>query len=386
MKFILICVFTLFSQSIYAQGTLEAELPDLDWFKKIKENSNFSINSQVGSASNIGKTPKAESGTFLKVAPNLGLDFMPRDELVISPMISGEFKRFNEKRASELGDEDLAEFRTMAIFFAESGDEWSMEGGHARVKSRIPIVDAQFITTPLLQKYFENDIRAGWLTTGETFEESLAFSLKEQKNDLSLQDRGNSYKNDFDSINLEAGLSAKFKNNFKLGFFSKLERKDYTFRPADFSDGAASPSDSLHPLLREEAQEHTIQGIFKFKDHELTTGMGLRLVKDRIFGARDSRSLRPKINLKSVWTDKLKTHMIVSVDQTQFQNFRVRPDLGERSELRKEWQFKTTLGSEWEISKSLSFLAQWDYSRLVTNFASGTYFEHIITTGIQWKL
>lgn len=386
MRLILLLGLMLASGNLSAQNTLQVDIESSNWLNKLKENSTISLGSQYGSSSNIGKTPKAEGGTFLKISPLLGKDFMPSDSIVISPMLSGDFKRYNEKRASSIGDEDFAEFRTIGLFFTESGSEFSLEGGHARSKLRIPIVDNQFNTTPLLQKYYENDVRLGWLRPGEKVEITTALSLKEQKNDLLLLDRGNSYKNDYSLVSVEAGVSTMFSKTMKIGILSKLEKKDYAFRPADFSDGAASDPSSPHPFLREDAQEHGLQIITQMKEHALTAGVGLRLVKDRIFGARDSRSLKPKLGLKSSWTDKLKTNLSFSADRVEYQNFLLNPDQGKRSDLRKEWQLRSSFGSTWALEKGLDLVIQWDYSRLVTNFANGTYFDHMIAAGFQWKL
>lgn len=387
MKTLLFLLILLIPRLTMAQGQLKIELPGSQWLQKLKESTTATVSSQLGSSSNIGKTPKSEAGTFLKVSPQMMLEFIPSDKLVISPIISGEFKRFNEKDAANLGDEENAEVRIMGILFAESGDEWSLESGHARTKHRTPIINSDLTTTPLLQKYSENDLRASWTRIGETMETSFSISYKDQNHEIPLMDRGNEFKNDNEIMATEISWLKKFGKTFQLTVSSKLERKDYDFRPADFSDGAASDeSVTTHPRLREESQEHTIGSSLRVDVHQLKLNLGYKLVKDRIFGGRDSRGLKPGIQLLSQWSDKMKTSLRLTARQNNFENFRVDPSLGSASDLRKEWDYSTSFTTEWALTKKFSVIGQWDYSRLVTNFANGTYTDHTLISGIQWKL
>lgn len=385
MKGLLIAIL-LIPGAIQAQEMLDIELDQSGWLKKIKEKTNVSISAETGSSSNVTKTTDGESGSFTKFKPALSLEFEPTDNIVVAPMLSTEFTRFTDASNARLADEDYVEFRTMALHFTDGGDEWSTEAAHVRSKTRIPIISSDLTTIPLLQKYEENEIRTGWAGYGEANEGSLMLIYRDQNHDLPLQDRGNEFLNDHETMAAELKVGHSVSESLKVYLKANYQRKDYQFRPADFSDGAASSPDSTHPLLRQDVQEYTLESALEMGRHKMGIALGYQLLKDRIFGAGDNRGIKPKVDLTTAWSERFETKIGAAATQSAYSNFRVDPSLGSQSELRNEWQFTSSFTMRWEFTRVLSLIGGWDYSRLSTNFAAGSYTDHTLSTGIQWKL
>ena len=341
-----------------------------------------SVAISVGSSSNVGKLNNESSGTYGKVSPALSFEYLPSDTVVLNLQVNGEFKQFSEAATRTIGDEKNGEIRSAGIWFIN--DTWEMGGdvGAFYTENRLPVQVSSTETSAQIQKYMEPDSRLYLAWVGDKFSAETGASAKLRQYSTTTEDRGNAYRNDFDTFGGDLKISYALAESFKLSAIVLIEDKKYKERRADFSDGAASNPGSPHPILRETANEVGLAADYTFGKFKFTSTPIIRFNKDRVFGARDSETLKFQQKIIVPIGKKLTWSPGITVSEERFSRFRSNPE-GDPfgSPLRKDLDFKVTSPMKYILKENLQINAEYGFSRKDSNYANSSYTDHAVSAG-----
>lgn len=341
-----------------------------------------SVAISVGSSSNVGKLNNESSGTYGKVSPTLSFEYLPSDAVVLNLQINGEFKQFSETATRTIGDEKNGEIRSAGIWFIN--DTWEIGGdiGAFYTENRLPVQVSSTETSAQIQKYIEPDSRLYLAWVGDKFSVETGASAKLRQYSTTTEDRGNAYRNDSDTFGSDIKIGYALAESFKLSARALIEDKKYKERRADFSDGAASNPASPHPILRETANEIGIAADYTFGKLKLTSTPTIRFNKDRVFGARDSETLKFQQKIIIPIGKKLTWSPGFTVSEERFSRFRSNPE-GDPfgSPLRKDLDLKVISPVKYTLKENIQINAEYGFSRKDSNYANSSYSDHAVSAG-----
>ena len=342
-----------------------------------------SVGISVGSSSNVGKLNQDSSGTYGRVSPSLSLEYLPSDSVVLNFQINGDVKRYSEDSARTIGDEKNGEARLSGIWFINDTWEFGGDLGGYYSENRLPVQISSTETSAQIQKYTEPDSRLYLAWIGEKLSVETGANAKLRTYSTTVDDRENTFHNDFDSFSGDVKVGYSFAEAFKLSLKVLIEDKQYKERRADFSDGAASNPLSPHPILRETANEFGVVADYQIGKLKLTSTPAVRLNKDRIFGARDSQTLKFQQKIMIPIGAKLSWSPGFTLSQESFERFRSNPE-GDPfgSPLRRDLDLKLTSPFKYTLKQNLQVNAEYGFSRKDSNYANSSYSEHTVSAGL----
>ena len=341
-----------------------------------------SVTISVGSSSNVGKLNNKSSGTYGEVSPAISFEYLPLDTVFLNLQVNGEFKQFSEAASRTIGDEKNGEIRSAGIWFVN--DTWELGGdiGAFYTENRVPVQISSTETSAQIQRYMEPDSRLYLAWVGDKFLVETGASAKLRQYSTKTEDRGNTYRNDFDTFGGDLKIGYALAESFRVSAKVLIEDKKYKERSADFSDGAASNPRSPHPILQETANEIGLAADYTFGKLNFTTAPTIRFNKDRVFGARDSETLKFQQKIIVPFGKKLAWSPGFTISEERFSRFRSNPeDDPFGSPLRKDLDFKVASPMKYTLIENLQINAEYGFSRKVSNYANGSYTEHAVSAG-----
>lgn len=343
-----------------------------------------SVSLLVGSSSNVGKLQSETAGSYGKVSPALGFEFAPSDAVVFTTQLNADIKQYSSPETRLLADETNAEIRNLGIWFLTENWEFGGDLGATYAENRIPVQLTDTQTAAQEQKYTEPDGRVYLAWTKEELSFEGGFSAKVRNYSTLMNDRGNTFHNDFDVFggDLKAGYS--ISDNLKVSLRGSIENRTYKEKPADFTDGAPSNSANPLPILQETSNELSLITEYGWGKVKLSSAPTLRLNKDRIFGARDSKTWKFQQKATIPFSGKLTWSPGVTISQESFDRFRSDP-LNDPygSPLRKDMDLRVSSPFKYSFNSSLQLLAEYVFSRKDSNYANSSYVEHAVSTGLS---
>ena len=342
-----------------------------------------SVGISVGSSSNVGKLNQDSSGSYGRISPSLSMEYLPTDSVVLNFQVSGDVKRYSEDSARTIGDEKSGDARLAGIWFINETWEFGGDLGGYYTENRLPVQISSTETSAQIQKYTEPDSRLYLAWVGEKLSVETGANTKLRRYSTTVDDRGNTFHNDFDSLSGDVNIGYTFMDAFKLSLKALIEDKQYKERRADFSDGAASNPLSPHPILRETANEFGVVADYQIGKLKLSSAPVLRLNKDRIFGARDSQVLKFHQKIVIPIGGKLTWSPGLTFSQENFERFRSNPE-GDPfgSPLRRDLDLKVTSPFKYALKENLQVNAEYGFSKKDSNYANSSYSEHTVSAGL----
>jgi hypothetical protein len=343
-----------------------------------------SIGLSVGSSSNVGKLQSQTSGSYGKISPALNFEVSPSDSIVLTTQFNADLKQYSSADARTLADENNAEIRNLGIWFLS--ENWDLGGdlGAACNQSKIPVQIDSSQTTAQQQSYLEPDGRFYVAWTQDRLSIEGGISTKSRNYSTLMADRGNTFHNDFDLYggDLKVGYAVSEKTNVSLR--GLIENRRYKEKPADFTDGAPSVSTSPLPVLEESANEVSLIAEYRLARIKFVSTPALRFNKDRVFGARDSQSLKFQQKVTIPLSEKFTLSPGFTVLQESFDHFHSDPQNDPYgSPLRKDVDLKATMPFKYSLSASTQISAEYSFAKRDSNYANSSYTEHAISTGIS---
>lgn len=343
-----------------------------------------SVSMTLGSSSNVGKLQNETPGTYGKVSPSLGLEYAPSDTVVLTSQLSADLRQYTAQDTKPLGDESNYEFRNLGIWFPN--DAWEIGGdlGAVYTQNSLPVQVSSTQTTALEQRYLEPDMRlyAAWSRNNLSFEGGS--SGKARTYSTLLEDRGNSYHNDFSQYGVDLKTAYSISSSYKISLRGALENRKYRERPADFTDGAASNPATPLPVLEESASEFNLINEYSIGKVKLVSTPGVRFNKDKIFGARDSQAWKLQQKVAIPFSERFSWTPAFTLSQESFTRFRSDPDVDPfGSPLRKDLDLKISSPFKYSLSRTMQILADYTFTRKDSNYANSSYSEHAVSTGLS---
>lgn len=356
-----------------------------------KESSSTNSNLQIkpsltvggGKTSNVGKLQIETPGTFGKVSPSLSFEYTPSDAVVVNTQLSADLKQYSDEKSKALADEKSGELRAAIIWFATDSWEFGGDLGASYTENKLPVQISSSETAAQSQKYLEPDSRiyAAWASDKIILETGL--TAKNRQYSTTIDDRGNTFYNNYNQIAADLKFSYSFSKNFKLSIRNLIEDKKYQEKPADFSDGAASVSTSPNPILEETATEHSLIAEYNFGKTKFVTTPGIRINKDRVFGARDSQALKLQQKMNLPITSKLSWAPAISISKEKFSKFHSDPENDPfNSPLREDSDFKITSPLKYALQNNIQINLEYGFLKKDSNYANSSYTDTTISTGL----
>lgn len=350
-------------------------------------NSNIQIESSLslggGTTTNAARLLNETPGTYTTVSPSFSLEHSPSDSLAINAELNVDLKQFSDEKAKNLANEMMGEARGAFIWFASEFWEIGGDIGATYAENRLPVQISSTETTAQAQKYLEPDSRfyAAWISDKMTFESGV--SAKKRNYWTTMEDRGNIFHNDYEQVGADFKASYTFHKDFKLSLRSLIENKQYKEKAADFSDGAASSAASPNPTLQETSTEYNIIADYTLGKIKLSTMPGIRLNKDRIFGAKDSQTLKLQQKMIISLSNNLSWSPTVSYTREDFNKFRSNPE-GDptHSPLREDSDIKFSSPLKYSLRKDTILSFDYGFSKKESNYANNSYSETTISTAL----
>ncbi len=364
-----------------SQSKAPTQESESDGSKTVELNADVGL--VVGTSSNIGKLSTPTSGNYLKISPSVGAEYLLSEVTVLNTALSADLKRFTDGASKNLGNESKAEARFTLIGFL--GEQWELGGDLGGIYSagRVPLQITSTETAALEQRYFEPDSRLYAAWTKGAYSAEAGASGKIRRYSTITEDRGNTFKNDYTSYGLDLKLKRVFSKAFSLSVKGVLENKTYSERPADFSDGAASPIGASHPFLEESSGEGSLVAEYRVGKLVFVTTPSYRKNKDRIFGARDSGTFRIQEKMTLPISKSLTFSPTASYARESFDHFRADPEaniLG--GALRTDSEWRVSVPMKYSVTRSISVSAAYDFVQKDSNYAGSSYSDHSVSTGV----
>ena len=365
-----------------SESTISASLPRGE---ETTSNLQFkpAVDFLVGTSSNVGRLKNATAGSYGKASPSIGLEYAPSETFVLTSQLSADLKKYSAQDTQAIGNESRAELRNVGIWFLS--DKWEIGGdlGGSYADSLLPTQVTATQTTAQQQKYLEPDGRLYGAWMGEKLSVESGISAKSRSYSTLLEDRGNSFHNNFDQFGGDVKFGFSFSKTSKISFKGLLENRKYKEKPADFTDGAASNSASPLPTLEENATELSVSGEMSIGKVKITSTPAIRFNKDKIFGARDSQTLKFQQKFLVPFSDHFTWAPTFSISQESFTRFRSDPDVDPfGSPLRRDLNLKASSPFKYRVSKLVQVLAEYSFSRLDSNYANSSFSEHAVSMGL----
>lgn len=380
----LFCSLAASGQALATQeSTINASLPHADDSSSALQ-WKPSVSLTLGSSSNVGKLQNETPGTYGKVSPSLGIEYASSDTVVLTSQLSADLKQYTAQDTKPLGDESNYEFRNLGIWFPS--DTWEIGGdlGAVYTQNSLPIQMSSTQTTALEQKYLEPDMRiyAAWSRNKLSFESGA--SAKARSYSTLLEDRGNSYHNDFSQYGVDLKTGYSISGSYKVSLRGSLENRKYSERPADFTDGAASNPATPLPVLEESASEFNLINEYSVGNVKMVSTPGVRFTKDKIFGARDSQTWKFQQKIAVPFSERFNWAPSFTVSQESFSRFRSDPDVDPfGSPIRKDLDLKISSPFKYSLSRTIQIVADYSFTRKDSNYANSSYSEHAVSTGFS---
>lgn len=384
ISWILAAVILSYSGTVLAgsESTISASLPKND---ESTSSLQFkpAIDLLVGTSSNVGKLQNATAGSYGKASPSIGVEYAPSETVVLTSQLSADLKQYSAQDTQAIGNESRAELRNLGIWFLS--EKWEVGGdlGASYSDSLLPVQVSSTQTTAEQQKYLEPDSRVYGAWTGEKLAAETGISVKSRSYSTLLEDRGNSYHNDFNQFAGDIKFGYNLSKTSKISIKGLVEDRKYKERPADFTDGAASNPASPLPILEENAAELSAVAETTIGKVKLTSTPAIRFNKDKVFGARDSQTLKFQQKAIIPFSDRFSWTPTFSISQESFTRFRSSPEVDPfGSPLRRDLNLKASSPFKYRVSKFVQVLAEYSFSRLDSNYADSSYSEHAVSMGL----
>lgn len=362
-----------------------AEITTPDAHRTVQVESAISLS--TGTTTNAAKLQNETPGIYGKVSPAISFEYSPSDSVVINTQINAELKRYSEEKTKSLADEMTTEARGVFIWFANESWEFGGDLGASYAENKLPSQLSSTETVAQSQKYMEPDTRlyGAWITDNLSVETGV--SAKTRHYWTTTEDRGNIFKNDYDQVGGDFKVGYSLNKDSKLSFRSIVDDKIYKEKPADFSDGAASNSASPNPLLHESSMEFNLIAEYALGKTKFVTTSGLRYNKDRIFGAKDSQTLKLQQKMIFPVSKNLTWSPVLSYSQEKFDKFRSEPETNPfNSSLRVDSEIKLSSPLKYTLSKQMNLNVDYSFSKKDSNYANNSYSETNISTGLEISL
>lgn len=386
-KTLLIMCAALSVKVAEGSSTAAASVADSDEASESSVQLKPSITVGGGSSSNVGRLRVEEGGTFARISPLLEADISVSDSVVVSSSVGGDFKRFTNQAAKGIGDESSGDFRSLVLYFLNESWELGGDIGASYSDSKSPYQKSSSETSAQEQRYFQPQGRVFLSWQGSLLGIEGGASGKNRSYSTVTNDRGNSFKGDFDQTGFDFKITAPLGALVKLSGKAAFESKNYKDRPADFTDGAASTQASRHPILQESAKDFTLGVEVGNDSFKSTTSPGFRSTKDRIFGARDSSTWKLSQVFAITVARKVSWNPAISLSRESFERFRSAPEVDPfGSPLRKDLDFKASSPFKISVGKNTQLLAEYAFSRRDSNYANSSYSDHTLSAGISLSM
>ncbi len=350
--------------------------------------SNFSVSGEakflVGNSYNVGLLSTKTESTFVKIAPNLSIDWEPSDSLIIS--ISGEaaFKRFGSEIGKSLGNESFFETRAEALYFLS--DEWELGGDVAfySIENQIPSISETGESESIAQKYSEPSGRvyAAWF--GESLSiEGAAYAKNRVYRDSFTDQQGNVYKNDYLEYRGEGTLGYRISEDTKAKLQIFVGVQVYKEKMAAFSEGLEPLTSLKHPTLKIFFHEYSLSLNSLLASIATTTKAAMKFNVDQIFGAEShvQYKLQQKFTVPVLSGLSITPQATISLKDYEF--FRANPrEFASIKPTRRDIEFRAGTDVNYSLTDLISFSARYEFNRLVSNYATLTYSEHQVESGV----
>jgi hypothetical protein len=338
----------------------------------------------TGNTSNVEKLSEGTSGVFYRLNPSLGLEFQPLDALVLNFQANAKIKKYFDKKISNVASDENEEIRGTFIWLASDSFEFGSDIGVVRSESSAPVQISTSQSNAEIQKFLEPNgyFYGAWFH--DPFEIELGLNTRYRDYSTLLSDRGNFFENDYRNNGLSFKVNYSFNKRIKFKTQISLDKKKYLYRPADFSDGAASNSTSPNPILKESSKEITFGVEYVINGVKLETIAGYRYQKDRVFGARDSNLLKVVQKMSFNLSDKFDWSPGLNLSEEKFKKFRSNPEVNPfGNTMRKDINLSVKNEFKYKINTKYSISAGYIYSRKYSNYANSSYYDHEISTGLS---
>ena len=351
----------------------------ISFFDDVKANFSYSF----GQTSNVAKLSKDEAGAYNLIKPTLSLEGSSSDSFSYNMDFGAELKKYTEQAAEALGNESSIDARVSSIWFLN--DSWELGGdvGAYRVKNKLPVQLSSTETTSQDQEYFEPDARLylSWIGENLTVEGGASASYRDYK--TTLIDRGNVFYNDYEQYGVDVKVGREFDEQFSLYTKAVINRRQYKERPADFTDGAPSLVASPLPQLEEVSSEISIVAEYKLGKVKLTTTPSIKLSDDKVFGARDSETIKIQQKFSIPITAKVVWAPSFIFSNEKFSQFRSDPEnLPSTSPLREDSETKIASSLSYTFKKDIVGNIDYGFTNKKSNYAGSSYEEQTIAAGI----
>jgi len=335
-----------------------------------------------GSTNNAIKLENGTGGSYGLLSPSISFEYYPNDSVAAQFDASANLKEFSDKTLGSLANEKSLDTRGAIIWFVDDAWETGGDIGFLLMENRLPVQTSSSETMALLQKYSEPDVRAylAWSKNNLFWEAGAGARRRDYSTDMI--DRGNTFQNDYDQLSGDLKIGYEFPKKIKISLRGIFEEKTYKYRPADFSDGAASPSGDPHPNLKETSNEVGLPIEYKIGSLSFVTTPAIRNNKDRIFGARDSQTLKLQQKVSWAITNKLKWAPALNYSQESFVKFRSQPEADPfGSPLRVDKDLSITSPLKYSLTDTTAINLDYSYSKRDSNYANSSYIEQAISAG-----
>lgn len=341
-----------------------------------------------GNSSNVGLLGQETAATYLKLAPAIGAEWEASASTILSLNTEANFKRYNSEIGRDLGNENWFEARAEVLHFMDGG--WEMGGDltYFTIKNQIPNISTSGVSESTGQKYSEPAARIYVAWFGERFSVEAALGAKDRTyRTLFTDQQGNIYKNNFRLYTGEVTTGYKLSEISKLKFKAAAGREDYSERMASFSEGLEAFPSNPHPLLNIFYHEYSLSLDSKMFDiADTLTTVGTRLNRDQIFGAESYASYKFRQKFEIALQENLSIKPEVNAEVKNFDFYRSNPTQSASTKpTRRDVEFRGITDLIYKFSPSLSLKGHYEFNRLVSNYATLTYSEHKLESGISYK-
>ena len=350
----------------------------------VGEHVSGSVGFAVGSTSNAGLLSAARQGTYGKFSPMLTFEFEPSDNLLLLVDTLAEWQRFSSEELQDLGDETAAEARLSAIYFVGTSWELGAEAGVVYLRNRIPSLITGGVTVSTPQQYVQPGARlyAAWFGGPWTIEVGTAGKVRDYSTFLSdLQ--GNVYRNSYSELEGFASGTYRFTEATRLRLKLKAGQRHYRERMAAFTEGLDAFPGSPNPDSELFLHEYELVLRTAAGEARLRTEVGADFVVDRVFGAESGvkYTLQQKAEIPVLG---VQVEPEITLARKDFSNFRADPvNNAVNQELRVDTEARLGTSVVAALGSGLNLNAKYQFNRFVSNYASLTYSEHVVESGVS---
>lgn len=341
----------------------------------------------AGNSSNVSKLIKGTSGAYYKLNPTFDLEYLAADSLVINLQAVAALRRYFDNKIGPLANENSEEVRSTLIWFVNEHFEFGGDIGILKSDSRSPVQISSGESIAEVQRFAGPDAYFYGAWVKDSYEVELGTTFKYRDYSTLLSDRGNAFENDSRTYGAILKLNYKLNNKIKVLLRTLLNEKKYLYRSADFTDGAASNSATPNPILKETSKDFSFGIEYVFDNLKLETTPGYRYQKDRIFGARDSKTWKIQQKISVAINKKVDVMPSFSISEERFVRFRSNPEVNPfGNEMRKDVDINIKTNLKYKFSENYACDFQYSFTRKSSNYANSSYSEHDIYGGISIKL